>query len=308
MSARPPAAGVRLAWSGLPPHVRAAVEDRAGAAVVSARDQRGGFSPGVAARLALSDNRRLFVKTVAPSINPRSVALCREEARTLAILPAEVPAPRLLWTCEAGEWVVLAIEDVEGSPPSLPWRRETLDRVVGALSALAAVRAPSSLPTVVELLSPQFTGWRTIAGDPPPDLGPWERRHLPRLAELEASWPAYAAGDALLHLDLRADNVILGPGGAVHFVDWAHAAAGAAWVDLALLLLEVDLPAGELDEILSTAGAPSAGVDALVCAFAGLLSEHGRRPAPPGLPTIREYQRATAQMTIDRLALRTGWP
>ena len=73
------------------------------------------------------------------------------------------------------------------------------------------------------------------------------------------------------------------------------------------LPLEVDLPAPDLDGILDSAGAPPEGVDALVCAFAGLLAEHSRRPAPPNLPTIREYQRATARMTIDRLAGRTGW-
>lgn len=306
MSERRPAAGVRLAWADLPAYVRAAVEDKAGSAVVAARDQRGGFSPGVAARLLLEDGRRVFVKAVAPSINPDSVALLRGEASTLAILPAGVPAPRLLWAYD-DDWVILGIEDIEGSPPSLPWRRDALDRVVDALAAMAGTPAPAGLPGIVDRIGRQFTGWRTLAADPPPDLGPWERRHLPRLASLEASWAAYATGDALLHLDLRADNLLLGADGAVHIVDWAHPCAGAAWVDLALLLLEVDLPAPDLDGILDSAGAPPAGVDALVCAFAGLLAEHSRRPAPPNLPTIREYQRATARMTIDRLAGRTGW-
>ena len=48
-------------------------------------------------------------------------------------------------------------------------------------------------------------------------------------------------------------------------------------------------------------------VDALLCAFAGFLAERCRRPAPPGLPTVRAYQRAYAGCAAGRLARRTGW-
>jgi aminoglycoside phosphotransferase (APT) family kinase protein len=304
MASPPPAAGPRLAWAGLPAHVRSAVETRAGAAVVRARDQQGGFSPGVAARLLLEDGRRLFVKAVAPSINPVSPGLHRGEARALAALPAAVPSPRLLWSHDDGDWVVLGIEDVEGRTASLPWRRDELDRVVAAVAAMARTLAPApeGFPGVVEKMDAAFTGWRTLAADPPPDLGPWESRRLDRLAALEESWGEYAAGDTLLHFDLRADNVLLDRSGGVHVVDWAHACVGAPWVDLALLLVEVDDPAA--DEILADAGAPREGVDALLCAFAGFLADHCRHPAPPGLPTLRAYQRAYAESAVGWLARR----
>jgi hypothetical protein len=61
------------------------------------------------------------------------------------------------------------------------------------------------------------------------------------------------------------------------------------------------------NEILESLGAPPEGVNALLCAFAGFLAEHCRRPSPPGLPTIRAYQRAYARSTVGRLARRTGW-
>jgi aminoglycoside phosphotransferase (APT) family kinase protein len=300
MSSPPPVAGVRLVWTGLPDHIRSAVEARAGAAVVDARDQRGGFSPGVAARLLLDDGGRVFVKAVTPSINADTAALHRGEARTLAALPPGLPVPRLLWTYDDGDWIVLGIEDVEGQSPSLPWRRDELDRVVAAVTAMAVTLtpAPDGFPGVGDDI---FTGWRTLAADPPADLGPWEARNLGRLAALEATWPSYAAGETLLHFDLRSDNLILDGDGGVHVVDWAHACTGPAWADLAILLTEVEDPGA--DEIL--AGAPPEGVAALWCAFAGLLSERCRRPAPPGLPTIRAFQRAYARSLIDRLA-RSG--
>ncbi|MGH3381331.1 MAG: hypothetical protein ACRDP6_42030 [Actinoallomurus sp.] len=93
----PAAAGVRQPWTDLPEHIRATVEARAGAAVVAARDQRGGFSPGTAARLLLADGSRLFVKALGPSGNSNTAAMHRAEARTLAALPPGVPAPRPLW-------------------------------------------------------------------------------------------------------------------------------------------------------------------------------------------------------------------
>jgi Ser/Thr protein kinase RdoA (MazF antagonist) len=37
----------------------------------------------------------------------------------------------------------------------------------------------------------------------------WSRRHLPRLAELDARAPATIAGDTLVHFDIRGDNVLL---------------------------------------------------------------------------------------------------
>jgi aminoglycoside phosphotransferase (APT) family kinase protein len=304
MTSLPAAAGVRLAWAGLPDGIRSAVEARAGASVVEARDQRGGFSPGVAARLLLDDGSRLFVKAVAPSINTDSSDMYRDEARTLAALPPGVPAPRLLWTHDDGDWIVLGIEDIDGRSPSLPWRRDDLDRVV---AALPATPAPDGFVSLTDKMAGAFTGWRTVAADPPSDLEPWALRHLDRLAALEASWAGYAAGDELVHADLRADNLLLDRDGGVYLLDWAHACSGAAWVDLALLLTEVDRSRVNPDEILESAGAPPEGVNSLVCAFAGFLAAACRRPAPPGLPTIRAYQRAYAGSVIGWLARRTGW-
>ncbi len=60
----------------------------------------------------------------------------------------------------------------------------------------------------------------------PARLDRWSARHLDRLAELEEEAPAAAAGDTLLHLDLRADNLLLTPDRVV-VVDCPHARVGA---------------------------------------------------------------------------------
>src|SRR5580698_1371762 len=101
----PPAEGKRLPWTDIPAQLRAEVERQLGAPVVEAVTQRGGFSPGVAARLLLADGRRAFVKAVG-DLNPDSPRIHRAEARIAAALPASAPAPRLLGFLDADGWVV----------------------------------------------------------------------------------------------------------------------------------------------------------------------------------------------------------
>jgi Phosphotransferase enzyme family len=112
--------------------------------------------------------------------------------------------------------------------------------------AAALTRHPHD-PSIADRLRESFAGWRRLAaahaaGDDLTGLDPWAARHLDRLARLEAAWPQATEGSALLHLDLRADNLLLTPTGVA--VDWPYACAGAAWVDLLLLLPSVAMQGG----------------------------------------------------------------
>lgn len=64
--------------------------------MVQAVTQPGGFSPGVAARLLLTDGSRAFVKAVSPDQNGDTPTLHRREAVVAAALPSGVPVPKLL--------------------------------------------------------------------------------------------------------------------------------------------------------------------------------------------------------------------
>ncbi|MGH2812582.1 MAG: hypothetical protein ACRDI1_07710 [Actinomycetota bacterium] len=87
------------------------------ARVVEHSTQPAGFSPGVAARLLFADGQRLFVKALSSDPNPHSAELHRREAEVAEALPPEVPAPRLVWSYDDGDWVMLLFEDVEGRHP-----------------------------------------------------------------------------------------------------------------------------------------------------------------------------------------------
>lgn len=160
----PPAVGVRHHWADLPDSVRSAVEDILGARVVHAQSQSGGFSPGVAARVRLTDGRRAFVKAVSAEVNPGSPDLHRAEARNTAALPPGAPVPRLLGSYDDGTRVALVLQDIEGRQPRIPWTSAELDRVLTAVGELnrTLTPAPIEAPAVADSEAETFSGWRTL--------------------------------------------------------------------------------------------------------------------------------------------------
>jgi aminoglycoside phosphotransferase (APT) family kinase protein len=313
----PRAEGQRLPWEALPAHVRADVERLLGSQVLTATTQPGGFSPGVAARLVLADGKRAFVKAVG-DINADARDLHRAEARIAAALPPAAPAPRLLGFLEADGWVVLAFEDIDGSLPELPWRDADLARVLAALGDLAdtLTPAPIDVPPAATRFHTLGHGWRQLAADAasgaddPSGADPWAREHLSDLADLEHGWDRAVAGATLAHGDVRADNILLTPEQVV-FVDWPWACLAPPWFDLVAMLPSVALNGGPApDEVLAAhptaADADPDSVTTVVAALAGTWTYLGRRPDPPGLPTVRAFQRAHATVALRWLQQRLG--
>lgn len=315
-SAAPPATGVRTPWEALPGVVRDAVAELLGAPVVRAVTQGGGFSPGVAARVVTAGHRRAFVKAVSARTNPVSPSFHREEARNAAALPRHVPAPRLLGTYDDGTWVVLVFEDVDGRQPRVPWREDELALVLDAVSDLSRALTPAPVhdaPPVAEHLAEDFGSWQRLLdeGDDGDGLDPWTAAHLPELAALAAPWARFASGDTLAHADLRADNMLITAQGRVVFVDWPHAVRAAPWFDLLVMLPCVHAQGGPDPETvfsrhpLGRAADPD-GVTATLAALAGYFVSHARQPPPPGLPTLRAFQRAQGEAALRWLRKRLG--
>lgn len=315
---------MRPAWETLPAELRAALEEVLGFAVVRAESQRGGFSPGVAARVFGPAGERAFVKAVSAEANPQTPEMHRREARFTALLPADSPSPRLLGVVDQDPWVALALEQVDGHEPGRPWTDDDLAACVQLLDAQSVVPAHPSLPTVVESLGEELTGWRLLQATPD-RLDPWQERHLDALADLESQWEAAATGDRWLHLDSRSDNMLVRRDGSAVLVDWPFSCAGNPAFDalgfvptavrngaLGALGALGDREPGEACEELfgrfaaSTAASPEA-VTAMLAAFTGLMEHRWRQPAPPGLPTVREFQRSQGAVAQAWLRLRTGF-
>jgi aminoglycoside phosphotransferase (APT) family kinase protein len=296
MTAMTAASGTRIGWTDLPTHVRAAVEKILGAEVTEAVSQPGGFSPGTADRVRTAAGHRAFVKAVSPAQNDLSPAMHRQEARVTAALPPEAPTPTLLGTYDDGNWVALVLTDVEGRHPATPWRADELTAVRVALDALARIEAPQDIPTASEHLEENFTGWHRLRDTPSPTLDEWTAAHLDDLCSRAEHGLAAVAGDALVHNDLRADNILIDRHGAVTIVDWPHANRGAAWLDTLMLLVNVRLHGGRPE--LATVDADRADLIGVLAGFGGFFADAARLPPPPGLPKLRAFQQAQADVVI----------
>jgi hypothetical protein len=311
------ATGQRIGWDDVPADVRAGIEGVLGAPVVSATSQPGGFSPGTADRVLTARGRRAFVKAVCPALNERSVEMHRREATVSAALPSSVPAPRLIGSYDDGTWVAVVLEDVDGVHPRTPWAADEVTAVLDALRRVAAHdagRLPVDLPSAAQDLAADLTGWDAAAADPERldavlspfadhGLAAWARTHLDDLVALSARARGDLAGDALLHLDVRADNLLVRPDGEVVLVDWPWACRGPGWVDALALLVNVRLHDPDHDVGRHLAHPALASLDAetavaFLAGLAGFFLHVSTEPPVPNLPTLRSFQRAQGESTL----------
>jgi aminoglycoside phosphotransferase (APT) family kinase protein len=300
--------GHRIQWADVPDRVRADLERALGSEVVDAVNQRGGYGPSLAARCGLADGRRAFIKAVSPAQNPDSPGMMRREAHVSSALPADAPAPELLHAYDDDEWVALVYEEIDGRLPHTPWDPDELDRVLAATLELGELVPRAPLDSVAQHYGTLFTGWRTLAAEPTPaPMDDWFRVRIGELARIEARWEDATRGDGLIHGDVRSDNVLL-TGDRVVFVDWTSTCTGAPWFEIVAMLPSIVLEGGgEPEAVLARHGLdiPRDALLTLVVAIAGYFAERGRQPDPPGLPTVRAFQRA--QGAVSNAWLRRLW-
>ncbi|GAA1598495.1 hypothetical protein GCM10009789_60580 [Kribbella sancticallisti] len=291
-----------MPYEKVPARVRAWVDRSLGSSVVSASTQQGGFSPGVAARLVAASGRRAFVKAVGTELNPDTPTLFRNEIAAMQGLAAHsLPhTPFLYDVYDDGDWVALLLEDVDGYLPPHPWHPADAARVLDALAELTDSLQPSpwaDAPLAAVRSEAFLSRWDLVIADGLA-VPAWVAGREQELAELaRTGLDALAKGTSLAHWDLRADNIILTEERVV-FIDWAHAARAASWADSVILHAEmrasVELPELPDDE----------GITGFLAGIAGGQWWGSSRPAPPGLPTLREWQRKAALVHLDWLRER----
>ncbi len=187
-------------------------------------------------------------------------------------------------------------EDIDGRQPSMPWKSHVLDAVLSAMGDLAGRLTPSPLPVGTArdaslVFAETACGWTKLRAATLPGLSEWAARNLDRLAEAEREAPQAVRGQTLVHMDIRADNVLLA-GDSVYFVDWPHAAVGVLWLDLVLFAPSVAIqggprPAALLERSHAAKWVGDERLTAAVVSMAGYFVRQSLLPPPPGLPTLR---------------------
>ncbi len=287
------------------------LEAELGGTVVEAVSQEEGFSPGMAARCRLDDGRRVFIKAVTSALNADSRRMALHELTINRILPPDAPAPRLLASVDDGSWVAAAWADIDGRLPRSSWPAGDLALVIDAVDGLA-LQPQDGVRTAVEQLGPSFDGWRRLAKQRARGIEHWlDQPALDHLAEIEAGWEAFCPPDALIHVDLRADNMLIDADDRVWIVDWANAALGPSWFDVLGMIPAMAMQSGRAAAELwamsrhATSTDPAA-VDALAVAISGYFTYSARRPAIPAIPMLRDFQEAQAVPSRAWIGTRLG--
>jgi hypothetical protein len=276
----------RHSAAGVGKRLRSRIEEVVGRRVITTKcAPAGGFTLAERWVVILDDGSTRFVKV---ADDAQSRHLIRAEAAILSELDGDYGAAFDGFDDHPVK-PLLVLEDLTGSfwPP--PWRAGDPERVLDALQRVHARTPPDHLEGA-EALRPWLDGWPIVAQDPAPFLGlgivtpGWLERNLDELVGLSSR--ASLAGDSLVHLDVRSDNLCF-IGGRVVFVDWGLAARGNPDADIAFWLPSLHAEGGPAPDDLFD------GDPALAVFVAGsFASRAGLAPFRWGAGKIRMVQRA----------------
>ncbi|WP_026924564.1 phosphotransferase [Glycomyces arizonensis] len=311
------ATAVRPAYGTLPAAVRERIAEELGGEPTTARLAGGGFTGGFAARVRSESGAELFVKAAGPRL-PYVLAPYRKEAQINPALPAGIPAPRLHFSHDVEDWIVLGFEAVNGGGVDLPMTPTDLDLMLDAWAAAAELLTPaprSLLEAGVERrpiddMLRKFTGVAAGAEEPFPVPPPLEGR-IDELAALDARIDEAIRADAAMHFDLRPDNMIVGAEQA-WICDWNWMGVHAPWFDTACFLVAAHGDGHDAEALFwrhpTAAGVADEQLDIALAAIAGYYLAQARQDLIEGVsPYIRKHQRWSGLAAADWLARRRGY-
>ncbi|WAP50434.1 phosphotransferase [Arthrobacter sp. ATA002] len=302
---------VRRTWAGLPDLLRRRAAAHLGGTVSAVRSAGGGFTPGFAAVLEGAGSERIFAKA-APETDSFIYPSYLREAEVARRMPAGMPVPVLSaaeqLTVDGTGWQLLVYEAVDGAMPGHPWTDRELQAIEA--SCAEAVRILKGFPRELagEPLAGDLTavpsGFLSVADGAP---APWflpglTARHAAGFQELLALCPEALAGEAVLHGDLRPDNILIRSGRAL-ICDWNFLGTGAEWTDWVSVLPYAHSGGLDADAWLQrsalTRGVPARHIDAFLAALLNYMIHSGSQPDVPSSPQLRAHGRHTARIVYD---------
>jgi hypothetical protein len=270
-----------------------------GADIVLDRPAHGGYTHAERRVMRTRDDRSVFVKA---AVDDDTAAWLRAEHRIYANVEASFLPTVVAWADE--ESPMLVLEDLSQAMWPPPWTDELVERVLVMLREVAATAPPPGLDSLASFKD-DLTNWPVVAEDPEPLLAlgvcsrPWLGEALPELIAAEAACPL--AGDALVHFDVRSDNVCFA-GRRTLLVDWNQAVVGNPVIDIAGWLPSLHAEGGPPpEEILPGAPEAAALVSGFFAARAGL-------PAIERAPRVREVQLFQLRAALPWAARALGLP
>ena len=275
------------------------IEQLLGARPVSAVRCAGGYSRAERLRLRLTDGRSVFVKR---ATTPATAEFLRCERHVYEALGPQPFLPGYL-AFDDGDDPLLVLEDLAANDWPPPW---TDRRIAAVLDALAAVRHsphPAELGRLEDDRA-ELARWGAVAAEPEPFLAlglctaAWLGTALPVLLSAEAEMDL--AGDDLIHLDVRSDNLCFTADGRAILIDWNWAVVGNGDLDIAAWLPSLHAEGGPRPEEILPGNAPFAAM------LAGYFASVAGQPATPDAPTVRAVQLSQLEVALPWAARACG--
>jgi hypothetical protein len=280
--------------------VVAAVTHAAGTAPVAwLRVTGGGYTPAQRWIVTFDGGTRAFAKLGTTEL---VAGWLRQERRAYVEIAGPF-IPRVIGWAD-GPPPALLLEDLSNAYWPPPWDATLVQRMLETLEAVATTRCPAWAPSIHEQTD-IFSGWSRVAKDPGPFLAlglatsGWLDAALPELIRQEH--PAELMGSALLHFDVRSDNMCFTPDRAL-LVDWNWIARGNALFDVAAWLPSLEREGGPAPEDVR----PEAGVFAP--ALAGYFCANAGLEVIPDAPHVRHIQLEQAASALPWAARSLGLP
>jgi hypothetical protein len=266
----------------------ARVGQRLGRPVVAHRAVSGGYSAAARLVITFDDGSSAFIKA---ATDERTADALRSEHAVYVAIRADFMPGVIAW--DDGPRPVLALEDLSQATWPAPWTDVRVRCVLAMLERVAATAPPSFVPDLAGHRT-ALSGWYRVAADPEPFLAlrlcspRWLDEVIERLVDAESRAPL--AGDALLHLDVRSDNMCT-LGDRTILVDWGAACRGNPEVDRAFWAPSLHMEGGPPPrDLLPDARDLAALVSGFFAARAGLPVD--------GDPRIRALQLAQLRVAF----------
>jgi Phosphotransferase enzyme family len=263
----------------------------------------GGHTPARRWVVTLEDGRTVFVKVATDEL---TASWLRDEHVTYSVLRGSSFMPTYLGFYDDGNHPVLVLEDLSAAEWPPPWDRPKVDAVLHCLDRVGSTDPPQGTPLAADDKREIAGGWDEIADDPTPFLAlglcspDWLSTHLGSLRT--AAREADLRGDALLHFDVRSDNICLRDGRAL-LVDWNVTTVGHPQLDVVGWLPSLQAEGGPAPEEILPEADPR-----LVSMIAAFFCARAARPPIPTAPRVRSVQLVQGRTALPWAARVLGFP
>ncbi len=270
--------------------------------VVQRRATSGGYSTATREIITFDDGSSAFIKAGHDIPNSDLATWIRREHRVYQTLTGNFLA-LVLGFDDDGVEPILMLQDLSAAHWPPPWQLQHIDAVLAALKQVAPQRFDEARP--IRDATHLLRGWQAVANDPTPFLAlglateGWLNAALPTLLNIDVE--TAVDGDALLHLDVRSDNMCLLPNRAI-LLDWNWVSTGNANFDIACWLPSLHAENGPAPETIL----PNAPEFATV--MSGYFASCAGKPPNPQAPHVRVVQLQQLKTALPWAVRALGLP